>query len=323
MAHVGEDIAVKIQKLLAQAQSGHEHEAETAMRFAQALMRKHNLDWAAIKDSESTTTDAREKVRVDRSARFTYQRKLWEVLSKVNYCWYSTVSIWEEERPWTPEEEAAGRKLRTGKPLKSKKRHSILGRRSNVVMVQTMGVYLEDTMSRLTGDMRGAAVINWKNGCVDRLVERMLADFKSTDGVKGGSADDKALVLKSLSDREYAGNYDFKNGDGAWARRLAANEAYEKQRQEEEEAAEKAWLEFLANESEEDRKARQKKEERDYRRYNRPSRSTGARDSARWAAEDRKEAKKTGNAFYREGQTAGSSVSLKRQVESGQAKRLK
>ncbi len=321
MAHVGEDIAVKIQKLLAQAQSGDEHEAALAMKFAQALMRKHNLDWAAIKDSASTTQDAREKVQVDRAARFAYQRLLWKTLAKVNYCWYSVIDVWDEERPWTAGEKILGRRVRMGDI--PKKRHSILGRRSNVLMVQTMGIYLEDTMSRLTSAMRGGAVINWKNGCVDRLVERLLADFKSIEGVKGGSADDKALVLKSLSDREHQGNYDFKHGDGSWARKLAADEKYERERKEAEEKAEKEWLEFLANETPVQREARKLRQEREYRRYNRPSRSTGARDSARWAAEDRKEAKKTGNAFYREGQSAGASVSLKRQVESGQTKRLK
>ncbi len=319
MAHVGEDIAVKIQKLLAQAQSGDEHEAALAMKFAQALMRKHNLDWAAIKDSASTTQDAREKVQVDRAARFAYQRLLWKTLAKVNYCWYSVIDIWPEKAE-QEKVEFRDYTYRAGTP---KKRHSILGRRSNVLMVQTMGIYLEDTMSRLTSAMRGGAVINWKNGCVDRLVERLLADFKSIEGVKGGSADDKALVLKSLSDREHQGNYDFKHGDGSWARKLAADEKYERERKEAEEKAEKEWLEFLANETPVQREARKLRQEREYRRYNRPSRSTGARDSARWAAEDRKEAKKTGNAFYREGQSAGASVSLKRQVESGQTKRLK
>lgn len=311
MAHVGEDIAVKIQKLLAAAQSANEAEAASAMRFAQALMRKHNLDYATIRDSAATTTDAREKVDVDRSARYAYQRLLWECLASVNYCWYTTLYVWDDTAEY--------RWPRKDKP---KKRHSILGRRSNVLTVQMLGEYLEDTMSRLTADMgSNSAKINWKNGCVDRLVERLTADFKSTEGVSGASAEDKALVLKSLADREYQGNYDFKHGDGAWARKLAADEAYEKQQREEEEQAEKDWLEYLANETAEQAAARRKLEERELRR--RRSRSTGARDYRRWAAEDRKDAVRTGNEFYKAGHEAGASVSLSRQVGSGQAKRLK
>jgi hypothetical protein len=204
---------------------------------------------------------------------------------------------------------------------RGKKRHVILGRHSNVIAVQTMGEYLEDTLSSMTAGLGDGAAINWKNGCVDRLVERIRENFDSNEGTGAATAEEGALILKSLADREHAGNYDFRNGEGAWARKLIADEKWERERQAEEERAEKEWLEYLANETPEQKERRRKEAERELRL--RRSRSTGVRDAQRWATEHRKEAARVGNDFYKAGKKAGETISLNRQVGSGKAKQLR
>lgn len=248
-------IIVRIQKLLSLANSSNEAEAALAMARAQAMLAKHNLDFALVKDAyvEGGTNPApeekREKTRIaKRSAKYVWQRALWKALSEANFCWYSTVEVYEQK--W-------GRQTKV--PVK---RHMILGRESNVIAVRIMGEYLEDTLERTlpypNGERHSRSAISWKRGAADRLCERVRAEAerRKKESDKNKPKDSTALVLRDVYQREYEGNYDARYGAGSYQRQLAADaeweagkEQREKEAREAELKAEADWIIYLQNET--------------------------------------------------------------------------
>lgn len=320
----------QIQKLLARGSSSNEVEARLALAKAQTLMTQYNLDYATIQDAAITINDAREKVPVDRSARYKYQRMLWSALAEANYCWHSTMVDMPVRKALpavdAPVEDYVA--FRAAQQVRGKKRHVILGRRSNVTTVKLMGEYLEDTMARMCQGMGGASAITaWKSGCVDRLIER-IQENKVSDIAATGTGNE--LILKSLADREFAANYDFTRGNGAYAQKLLKDAEWEagqaerdRRAQEYEAAREKEWLEYLQSETPEQKAQRERRDATAARaEYRRDSRYTGIRDHQRWAGERRKEAERVGNEHYQAGAGAGATISLARQVKERKRKEL-
>ena len=306
------EIALKIKKLLRLAGSENTAEAALAMARAQELLAKYNLDYTVVQDTEEIKPEKREKVRIDRSAKYKWQVDLWTALAETNYCWYWTTRVWLE-----------GKKTRVG-------RHVLLGKESNVAAVCAMGEYLEDVMARLCPYNNGAfgpakaLMHSWRVGCVEELVQRIRA---KAEDMNSAPSESKALALRDVVQMEYEANYDACHGPGAYKRKLIADEEWEqrqKQLREERriarEKAEQDWLVYLQNESMDQKQAREKKEARAARAEER-----------RWARRRysysyyRPSRKKESNEVHLEARNAGAAsgkeISLRTQLSTGDKRR--
>lgn len=95
-------VIAKIQKLLSRTKSGSgtsEAEADTAMRLAQELMTKHNLDMATIEASDpSAAPSATERVQETSksSVRYKWQRMLAKYVAEAHFCYHllQSKSVW-------------------------------------------------------------------------------------------------------------------------------------------------------------------------------------------------------------------------------------
>ncbi len=315
-----EDIIRKIQKLLALGQSPNEAEANLAMARAQEMLAKHNLEFAMVNATHvaggtvEAAPEKRERTKMSRSAKYQWQRELWEAIAKANFCWHSFIEVYEGKR---------GVGVRSKVPVK---RHAILGKESNVIAVRLMGEYLEDTMERLVIDKGGftnaerqsRGANSWKRGCADRLVERIQkqAEERKKEGDAARPANSTALVLRDIY---HALNYDATYGKGAHARHLLQDAEWEAGQAERERVAEvarlkaeKDWLEYLANESPAEKKKRERAEEKERIAQEK-------RDARSWRTyrnERYREASKIDSSAYTAGAHAGNKISLGAQVSA-------
>lgn len=309
----------KIQKLLELGHSSNEAEANLAMARAQELLAKYNLDVAMVKETvvEGGTVAAapekREKTKVSRSAQYAWQRQLWKTLAEANFCYHWITKVYEGKR-------GSGKQSKV--PVK---RHMVLGRESNVLVVSMMGAYLEDTMERIlpypNSERMSRSALSWKAGCAERLCERINenAERMKRESVNA-SADSTALVLRDVFQREYTANYDACWGAGAWTRKQIADSQWEAGREERQQQAEaetlrkeKEWLLYLQNETPQQKKEREREDEK--------KRLREERANARWVNSYHKErarerAKVDGEA-YDSGREHAESISLSTQVSDG------
>lgn len=136
-------VIARIQKLFARAgKGGHgigsEAEADTAMRMAQELMSRYNLDMAQIEAAARPGADAgtqRTKEEVSSRARYEWQRQLAKYVAEAHFCYH----LVRTDHKWDAE---AG---------KARKRatHVFVGRKANVITAQLMFHYLVDTVESL------------------------------------------------------------------------------------------------------------------------------------------------------------------------------
>lgn len=320
-----ESIIRKIQKLFALAGNNpSEEEAASAMTRAQELLAEYNLDIAMVQNAfvpggtTAPASEKREKTKMTRSAQYQWQRELWRAVAEANFCWHWVIEVYE------------GKRGKAGQSKVPVKRHMILGRQSNVISVQLMCEYLEDTMERIlpfpNNERLSRSAISWKKGCSDRLIERiqekaerMKEESERRAATEGATT---AITLASVAQREYADNYDARYGEGAYTRKLQREAEWELERQQEEEARKKAQAEG-AKEAEEARqedetpaqtKARVKREAQEH--------VAQIRRWARWERQKAKEDAKTDWTAYHRGHETGDTINLSDQIGSKPAKKL-
>jgi hypothetical protein len=319
---ISDSVVRKIQLLLKLAErvEGNEAEAAAAMGRAQELLAKYNLDLSTVTDKvvaggTNTPEDAmakRDYAKGSRSALYQWQRKLVRVVAEANYCRYWHV------------------KEMCGTPLRLRNRHKVLGRVANTTAVLVMVDYLFDTIERLLPaeyaalGRRSQEASLWREGCADRLAERIeekAQAMRSADyATQGEAAYSTAIAVRNFVSKEEIGNYDFLNGEGAWARREARNAKWLEDskanaaRRAENDAKELAELEAkVANETPKEKAARLKKEAKEE--------AASRRYSARyWAREDRKadrnDARRNTSAYASGSQTA-EKIGLDGQLQKG------
>jgi Protein of unknown function (DUF2786) len=301
-----DNIIKKIQALLKMGQRGTNHdgssneaEATLAMQKAQELLAKYNLNLAQLETAADSTAVAggkRVKEKTSRSAMYKWQRDLWAALADANFCWHWVQKVYEDRIRYG------------GVQTRHVNRHFLLGREENVAAVLVMGDYLCDTIERLqpygvAGRMSTSAN-SWREGCAARLIERIQKQVEVDNVVVPSSG--TAITLANVADREYAANYDYSYGEGAYAKsqqRAAERRkewdlarAEEKAKRAAETPAEKAHREAV--------EAKQQRENEKYweREWKKQQRQAAKKD---WAA-------------YESGQKAGDSISLHRQVKDGE-----
>lgn len=104
----------RVQKLLTRSKTSRgnsESEAETAMRLAQDLMSKYNLDMAEIEAASTNKETAAERVKEETKGRAMYkwQRQLAKYVAEANFCYHIIKSgyTWVP-RHWSDEEPVEG-----------------------------------------------------------------------------------------------------------------------------------------------------------------------------------------------------------------------
>lgn len=331
-----ERIIRRIQKLLTMGEHGKgsedEHtraEAMASLAKAQTLLAEHNLNYAMVMSqvvaggTVEAAPEKREKTRMGRAAKYKWQRELWAALAKTNFCWWWIVEVYEGKRNTSSTTSKV--------PVK---RHMILGRESNVLVVRMMGEYLEDTMERIlpypNRERLSRAAISWKAGCAEELVERMEEQAermrKQSEKARAkAGAGSMALSLRDVNQFEYEMNYDARYGLGSFRRKLLRDEEWEKgaeererKAKEEEAEEERKYLEYLQSLSPEQRKAREREEAAERRRQERNEARRNARwDRGYWGRQSAGEADKTDHRAKQAGREAGKSISLAVQVTDG------
>lgn len=312
MPNEQQNIVDKIRKLFTLAQSPNEAEAHLAQARAQELLAKYNLDMAVVRDVPGADTEKREKTKIDRAAKFKWQRALWKVLAETNYCWY-----------WVQTIEHA-------------KRHVLLGRESNVITVKAMGEYLEDTMTRLCPvdpSLNQSARVRftqlWKMGCADELIARIEAKAEALKSTTATTGTGKEIAVRDVLQVEYELNYDAAYGEGAFQRKRIREAEWEKAQAERERKAEEAriqaekeWLLYLQNETPEQKQAREKLEERERRAEERRWLRRSARYSySSWRESRKADTDDSEDETYRAGRKAGKDVRLDAQIDYNSGKR--
>lgn len=312
-------IVERVQKILALGRrGGTEAEAAAAMAKAQELLEKHNLSLAEVDRAAPGATGRREELAAA-GGMYHYQRELWQAVAQLNFCAYFRHGEYATRR--------GKRRWRS--------KHCFVGRVVNTRTTMAMGQYLEQTIERLCRDRLAARVEGWnvngvtaqsqfystwavsyREGIADRVIEklqerhrRVLKDDEARAkraAEAAGASTATALTLAGVAKQEEAANYDFRHGEGAWARREAARVEHRTTMAREKAEWEAEWARLQKEEPEEARRI--EAEARRARRSYRPS----------YGRADPRDDRKYSGA-YAEGRDAGAKVGIDRQSDDSRA----
>lgn len=316
-----EAVIEKVRKLLALADGNdNEHQAEAATTKARELLEAYNLDIAAISKTGNKFAP-REKHKL-RGGLYGWQRVLWNQVASINFCRYYFI-----------------RGLRAG----SSYEHQLIGSKVNVISTTIMAQYLQDTIERLARkwveeNRPGRSVfikeaIAFREGMANRLANRMwdmrMERYRQDEATRKkereenaarGVFTENALVLVDVVHSEEDLNADYINGwePGTSARNRVANEARQA-------AAEREAEELLRKQNEWDeahpeeaaaRKAKEKaaydeQMQRNWKKYENQRQRKDTPEEAR---------RRLGS--YSEGYRKGADVSLDKQIDKNETRRL-
>ncbi len=232
----------KVKKLMALAAgNANEHEAAAATERANFILAQMNLSMEELAASSGQDSSARSKDRLV-GGFYQHERDMWKAIAELNFCWYNTVKVTYDDA--------------TAKKLKRRyaHHHQVIGRTVNILATQLMADYLLQTLERLTREYcelerpwekwmpRSSTAVSFRKGAAERLIEKIndkrrevimeerRKEREAQDAAKasGSTATAGALtVISNLVKSEYQANYDFKYGEGAYARQLAIQSKWE------------------------------------------------------------------------------------------------
>lgn len=229
----------KVKKLMALAAgNANEHEAAATER-ANFILAQMNLSMEELKASSGQDTGARKKDRLV-GGFYQHERDMWKAIAELNFCFYTTVKV-------TYDDDTAKKERR-----KYAHHHQLIGRTVNILASQLMADYLLQTLERLTREYcelerpwekwhpRSSTAVSFRKGAAERLIENIntrraeiIAEEKRKEKEAAAAAAHPSsaprtagalMVVGNLVKSEYQANYDFRYGEGAYARQLA-NEA--------------------------------------------------------------------------------------------------
>jgi hypothetical protein len=333
-----EAIVTKIHKLLAFTveRGASEHEAATATGHVQRLLAENNLSMATVEAAggDAGSAGKREKGNVNRRQVYRWQRELMAAIAKLNYC-HLTLN-WKCTR--------SSSKAFDG--------YELIGRAANVATARGTFDYLTATIERLArDDVKDASQYftryahSFKEGCSDRLVERLRAKAeelaaeavaKRDAAARNGAGNGRALItLDDVAQMEADLNNDFLRGwaPGTTAAARAKSEADQVQRKAER-AAKKAqaiadgvpanvaeWMSYGYSREMAEKMAGPStdKPETDAQRRRREAQERRRSDTywSRYEARQAREAARLDPTGYRRGRDAGQDVGLDPQVRRG------
>ena len=341
---IDEELADRIMKILAMAKhkDSNENEAANAMRMAQKLADAHNLSLANL-DPESRSSAGKKRAgQKTNGGLYVWQRELYAAIAKLNHCkhWCSEeeetgkVSAYEK-RKWGAEEakyRAENGYASWGKTF----RHRLLGSPVNVISTQMMADYLQDAIERMARDYVGndakkffiPDAIAFREGMASRIVmrleEKRREDVEEQERMKKEAQDrgdgSSLVITTDVISAEEEANYDYLNGEGAWARKVAAEAESQRKYYERLAAAEEArkiqaeWDKAHPVEAAE-RDAKAAAEWAAYVKSQPKYRPSRASSMPRERSATDRERRQSSTGYY-DGSAAGSKVSLDKQVGS-------
>ncbi|MDB5177510.1 MAG: hypothetical protein JWN75_1178 [Candidatus Saccharibacteria bacterium] len=328
-------VVAKIQKLLnLRDKNPNEAEAAAAAAKVQALLEAYNIDMATIEQGNSGS-GKREEARTS-GGMYVYERELWKAIADLNFCVYITT------RARVPR-----LKSQPLGPTKIVFQHRLIGRVVNTRATYAMGNYIQSTIERLCRErfpannqffMREA--VAFREGMADKIKVRLWERRRESQREEDRKAQEAAarakatgidtafaLTLKDVGNSEEKGNYDFIHGEGAWDRREAAHEKWDKEYAERRAAqakadkeAEEAYTAWAAENPEEAAKAEKQRLAKERAAERARQRRGGG--WGRYRAPDAREQRQSSD-YYDQGQEAGAKVSLEPQMDRGETKRIK
>jgi hypothetical protein len=288
-------------------------EGKSALAKAQELMTRVGVDAATV-EQNSGKLDGKRAAEHVAGGTFLFQRKLWEAVAEMNFCFYQTQEYWAKlDKPrwyYSTQSHVTHQK---------KTRHHLIGRTVNIAMTKMLAGYLEQAIDRELRNKvpegqqrRGLWATAFRYGMADELLEKITTRFKKNLaeeakkrkkalGEKPAGGWGTSLTVTETKVVEEAGNYDFVHGEGAYAR-MKADEAQYAKEQAEREAAYTEWAKQHPEE------ARQKEEEQ-RKRYRRYYRGNGGRSY------EEKMYDKFDHHAYHAGRDSGKSVPIDPQVD--------
>ena len=286
-----EQILEKVKKLFALAGNNpNEQEAALALAKAQEILAKYNLSMAQLDEAKEQPagTAPRTKQKVERSAMFAYQRKVWQSLAEANFCVY-----WSQ-------------KLYTNGVF-STYHHFLIGSEENVVVVRLMGEYVETTINRLCPYNSGKDVNLWKTGCADRIAERLQEKRRGMEEESRQDAGSTAVTVTDVHDRETHANHVFQHGSDSWCpcRRCYAVRSARR------EAERRDVIETISQavpmkaETEAQRRKREEREERQHKKWR-----------EKYYRRANQEYERVNSAAYLSGRIKGDEIGLDKQVNT-------
>lgn len=228
----------RVEKLLKLAgKNTNEAEAQSATEKAMALLEEHNLTMGEVEREGGGAGKRAEEKYV--GGFYQWERDLWHQIAHLNFCWYW--HSWGYERTGKNPEfaEAAGIDRRKRKKVW---RHTLIGRKVNIAATRIMAEYLMQVINRLTKErlrndntqLLSRWATSFREGMSDRIRERLedrreklLEAEREKERAAAKMAMDGAstatgLTLGTVEEQEHAGNYDHVYGEGAYARKKAA-----------------------------------------------------------------------------------------------------
>jgi hypothetical protein len=316
-----EAVIAKVRKLLAMAEgNANEHEAAVAAAKAQEMLEAYNLDMATINKQTNTFTPRKDEKRG--GGLYKWQRNLWFATATLNFCKYYYLK---------------------GNLNGGTYEHQIIGSHVNVVGTEVMGRYLEATIERLARQWvaenhPGRSIfikpaIAYREGIAARLTDRLwqerykhqqAEELKRAEerqrNARAGINTENALVLQDVINTEEDLNNDHVN---KWAPGTSAKMRAEREARQAKIEADTAAM--LAKQAEwdathpEEAARRKAKEQRDYEAM-----------SEKWRREDEKRRYRKPTAeelrrqmpAFREGWQEGENVSLNKQVDKKDTRRI-
>lgn len=346
---IDDGILNKIESLLRMANDkrGNENEASNAMRAAQRLADAHNLSLASLDPANKKAADKRREDKKFGGGLYQWQRDLYKAIAELNHCrhWVSEetvegkVSAYEKRKYGA--EEAKYRAEHGMADWGREWRHRLLGSPVNVLSTQLMAEYLQGTVERLARDFVNndpkkffiQDAIAFREGAASRIVI-LLQDKRREDiaeqqrqreeaAARNPGGQNQLVILDDIVSAEAEANYDYLNGEGAWARvqaDKARREAAYEERLKAAAEAERIQDEWDAAHPEE-AAARKRKEAEDAAAYWADWEKRNKRSASRTPAAPRTRSqtdaeRRASSSAYYSGSVAGSKVSLDKQVDS-------
>lgn len=309
----------KVEKLLRLAAvNPNESEAAAAAAKAQDLLAAYNLDMSAVEERGSDGKRLKEEFE---GGRHEWQQDLWRAVARLNFCLYFAQTLFVESPLGKSRDivtdENGRKRFATGV---YQYRHTVVGKKVNVIATRTMATYLEGVCDRIVKERvrdnnerpNGRWANSFRSGITEKVVLKIYerrrelisaeeakifeAQKRAAEARAGSLSDSTALTISTYTAQEHDANIDFFHGEGTsakWAAERAAQAAADR-------AADEAYTQWAAahpKEAAKEEARRKREEERDHQRHSKQffkGRNVGA-----WA----------------EGWKRGDDVSLNQQAE--------
>lgn len=327
-----EDLIDKIGKLLAKA-AGTKNEIERDLFNAKAmqLIADNNLSMAAIEIGGNSAKAAKRTDEKMKGGLYQWQRDLWQAVAELNFVMHFQMYVYDPNKTskyWARKYGGVANVPDYRKGGYNFERR-LVGRVVNVQATRVMAEYLEQAIERALADElhdQGEHLFSewsngFRNGAADEVVlklvsrrrqvlrdekeEQLRKDAELRAKMAEGYSTEKTITLSSVKDAEHAGNYDFINGEGAWARKMADRARWA----EEAAAAEKRHAEWAAANPEE-AKAKEDARRKDSRKYGHTPWNYGMGAS------------KGDKGGYANGSKAGRNIGIDQQMSRGSRKAI-